>query len=78
MNKKLTEQTSDQVESRWLRYSKTILEKVSFDSEIFRKELVKSLKRLSPPERRHLEAWCINSLALPMALLAIQIIQDYG
>jgi len=71
-------QRPTQEDSRWLRYSQTILQKVSFDKDIFRKELRKALKRLSQPERQHLESWCINSLNLPLALIAIQMIQEYG
>ncbi len=76
----MTKQPSPELQpeySRWFRYSQTILQKVSFDKEIFRKELQKALKRLNVTERRHLEAWCINSFNLPLALIAIQIIQEY-
>ncbi len=61
----------------WLSYSKTILEKVSFDQKIFRKELRKSLGRLTREEIRKLEAWCINNLNLLLATIAIKEITDY-
>ncbi len=41
-----------------LEYSKMILEKVSFEPRIFRKELRKALRQSSQEEIRHLIAWC--------------------
>lgn len=38
-------------------YTKTILKKVSFNSELFRKELEKALKRLLPYEIDELIIW---------------------
>jgi|TARA_R100000789_G_C3001939_1_gene149082 DNA replication protein DnaD len=38
-------------------YTKTILQKVSFNSELFCKELEKSLKRLLPYEIKELSIW---------------------
>lgn len=38
-------------------YTKTILKKVSFNSELFCKELEKSLKRLLPYEIEELTIW---------------------
>lgn len=39
--------------------SKQILQKVSFDRSLFRKELKKSLKWITPSERVMLKAWCL-------------------
>ncbi|HEY6161494.1 MAG TPA: hypothetical protein VI112_09735 [Bacteroidia bacterium] len=39
--------------------SKQILQKVSFDKVLFRKELLKAYKWLKPEERMLLYAWCI-------------------
>jgi hypothetical protein len=39
--------------------SKNILEKVSFDKTLFRKELIKALKWLKPDEKVLLMVWCI-------------------
>jgi hypothetical protein len=39
--------------------SKNILEKVSFDKTLFRKELIKALKWLSPSEKTLLRVWCL-------------------
>lgn len=46
------------MQTNMLEYSKEILEKVSFDSELFQKELKKALKILSPDEVRELMRWC--------------------
>ena len=40
-------------------YSKEILTKVSFDSELFRKELIKSIKWVTADERKLLMLWCL-------------------
>lgn len=40
-----------------LEYSKLILEKVSFDKELFKKELDKALKVLMPEEIEQLLSW---------------------
>ena len=39
--------------------SKNILEKVSFDKTLFRKELTKALKWIKPDEKMLLMVWCI-------------------
>lgn len=39
--------------------SKNILEKVSFDKTLFRKELVKAVKWLKPEEKSLLMIWCL-------------------
>jgi hypothetical protein len=41
-----------------LEYAKMILEKVSFEPKIFRKELRKALKKSSKRDFKHLMAWC--------------------
>ena len=41
--------------------SKNILEKVSFDKLLFRKELIKALKWLKPDEKMLLMVWCIST-----------------
>lgn len=40
-------------------YSKEILTKVSFDKELFRKELLKSIKWVTADERKLLLLWCL-------------------
>ncbi len=39
--------------------SKKILEKVSFDKTLFRKELTKAVKWLKPDEKMLLMVWCL-------------------
>lgn len=39
--------------------SKQILEKVSFDKSLFRKELNKAIKWVKPDEALLLKAWCL-------------------
>ncbi|RFS14322.1 hypothetical protein [Emticicia sp. C21] len=45
---------------KMLDYVKVILEKVSFESSLFEKELKKSLKLLSFREVRELRKWCYD------------------
>jgi hypothetical protein len=42
-----------------LKYTETVLEKVSFNKELFRKELEKSLKWLKKEEVIILKTWCV-------------------
>jgi hypothetical protein len=41
-----------------LEYSKMILEKVSFEPRIFKKELRKALRQSTKEEFHHLMSWC--------------------
>ena len=41
--------------------SKQILQKVSFDKKLFRKELVKAIKWLKPNEKTMLQMWCLST-----------------
>ncbi len=43
---------------KMLEYIKMILDKVSFDSKLFEKELKKGLKELLPVEMKELKNWC--------------------
>ena len=42
-----------------LEFSKQILQKVSFDRILFRKELIKSLRRLGAEDYLTLKLWCL-------------------
>lgn len=42
-----------------LELSKQILQKVSFDRKLFRKELRKSISWIKPSEKSVLKAWCL-------------------
>ena len=61
----------------WLSYSKIILEKVSFDQKIFRKELRKSLARLSREEIKKLESWIIDNFNVLLSYIAVTEISEY-
>ena len=39
--------------------SKKILDKVSFDKTLFKKELMKSINWVTPSEKRLLQIWCL-------------------
>lgn len=41
-----------------IEYTKMILEKVSFEPKIFRKELRKALRKTSKRDFKHLMDWC--------------------
>ena len=62
----------------WLEYTKIILEKVSFDPKIFKKELIKSLSHLSKQDMLVLENWVIDNFNLPLSRIAVSVINDYG
>ena len=57
-------------------YTKTVLKKVSFDAELFRKELEKALQRLLPFEIEELRIWLLkftaNKPELSQQLIVIQ------
>ncbi len=42
-----------------LKLSKEILQKVSFDKELFAKELRKAITWVNQDEKIHLKAWCL-------------------
>jgi hypothetical protein len=44
--------------------SQLILQRVSFDKTLFRKELLKAMKWLKPKERTLLFAWCITQFGM--------------
>ena len=41
-----------------IEYAKTILPKVSFSEELFRKELIKCIGWMNPRELEELKRWC--------------------
>lgn len=44
--------------------SKMILQRVSFDKKLFRKELMKALKWLQPKEKTLLYVWCLANVGV--------------
>jgi hypothetical protein len=43
-----------------LEYTKTVLQKVSFDAKLFSKELKKAISRLLPSEIEELKRWLLQ------------------
>jgi hypothetical protein len=43
-----------------LEYTKTVLQKVSFDSQLFSKEVKKAVRRLLPNEIKELRIWLVR------------------
>ena len=60
-----------------LQYTKVILEKVSFDFQIFIKELKKSLIRLTILELVALETWISERFQAAIANRAMRIVREY-
>ena len=60
--------------TRDLMYCRAILKKVSFDPELFKKELLKAYRLLSPKDQHALSAWVKeyvqNSKSLRMIVLS--------
>ena len=60
--------------TRDLMYCRAILKKVSFDPELFKKELLKAYRLLSPKDQLALSAWVKeyvqNSKSLKMIVLS--------
>lgn len=47
-----------------LRFSKSVLQKVSFDKTLFRKELKKSISWLKPQDLLQLKIWCLATFSI--------------
>lgn len=56
--------------------SKTVLERVSFDKSLFRKELKKSLKYLSLDEMKKLKLWAIAAFGHMYADVIIETFES--
>ena len=57
-----------------LEFYKTVLQKVSFDKALFRKEYIKALSDLSASDKLKLMWWCNNKFS-PMVLTSEQEIR---
>ena len=55
-----------------LEFSKKILRKVSFDRQLFKKELIKSFKWLSKDEILALKVWCIAQFGTQYADIIVE------
>lgn len=56
--------------------TKLVLQRVSFDSHLFRKELVKALKWLKREEALALQAWCIATFGARYTNLIQEVYQS--
>lgn len=59
-----------------LEMTKLVLQRVSFDSRLFKKELVKALKWLKKEEALALQAWCIATFGSQYANLIHEVYQS--
>ncbi|MFM2136084.1 MAG: hypothetical protein RL021_1484 [Bacteroidota bacterium] len=58
-------------------YTKLVLQKVSFDRSLFKKELSKSLNALQPSERQSLKIWCIATFTAYTDIV-IEVFRKYS
>lgn len=61
-----------------LEYTKTVLEKVSFSRELFRKELQKSKKFLKEDEVELLQNWCRTSFTEKYPDIIGEVFETYS
>lgn len=59
-----------------LELSKKILEKVSFDAGLFRKELVKSINWITPSEKTILQVWCVATFGNQFKNEIVEVFQN--
>jgi hypothetical protein len=60
----------------WLDYSKKILEKVSFDAQLFAKELNKAINVLTQVEIERLERWVYETFSISLTLEAVKLLDN--
>lgn len=58
-----------------LEMTKLVLQRVSFDSSLFKKELIKALKWLKKEEALALQAWCIATFGSQYSSLIQEVYQ---
>ena len=63
--------------SRNLKYCRSILKKVSFDADLFQKELIKAYGTLDFEERLELRNWAENYIR-NKSQLSSTVLTDYG
>jgi len=59
-------------------FSKTILEKVSFDRSLFCKELKKAIKLIQPNEKTLLKVWCLATFGNEYQKEILEIFSSIG
>jgi hypothetical protein len=60
-----------------LTYTKTILHKVSFDKDLFKRELKKSLKWLQKDEIIALQSWCAINFGVVYSDVISEVFKSY-
>ena len=61
-----------------LDLSKKILEKVSFDKMLFRKELTKAIKWVQPDEKTLLKVWCLATFGNQYQNEILEVFSNVG
>lgn len=61
------------MKSEMLEYTKTILRKVSFDKDLFEKELKKAISYLCLPELKELENWILKTFGMHYELIPVAV-----
>lgn len=59
-------------------FSKQILQKVSFDKVLFRKELTKALKMLKADEKTLLKMWCLTTFGHMYKDVILEVFRSTG
>ncbi len=60
------------MKTEMLEYTKTILKKVSFDQQLFERELNKALRYLRLPEIKELEHWILDQFGKQYQLAPVK------
>ncbi len=66
----------DVYKQSWLDYTKQILQKVSFDTLLFTKELNKAIQVLSETDIEVLERWVYETFSLNLTLEAVKVLDN--
>lgn len=59
-----------------LEMSKQILQKVSFDRKLFKKELLKSINWIKPSERVQLKIWCLATFGATYRDVILEVFES--
>lgn len=60
-----------------LKYTETVLQKVSFNRDLFKKELNKSMKWLKKNEIKALKAWCVINFGAVYMDIINEVFKQY-
>jgi len=59
-------------------YTKLVLQKVSFDKNLFQKELIKAVHHLQPHERQRLKLWCTATFSAYAADIVPEVFRRFS